>query len=350
MRRAGLAPAAVAVIERQATHLARLVDDLLDLARITHGKITLRKETVELGRVVADAVQASESLIARQRQQLILSLAAEPLHVEGDPTRLAQVVANLLNNAARYTPEGGRIELRTQAADDSVLLCVCDQGIGIAPDMLRHIFDPFTQAAPPGRGGGLGIGLALVQGLVQLHGGQVTARSAGPGRGSEFEVCLPRVEAPAPAAAEPPRRATGPQHILLVEDNEDARTMLAELLRLGGHEVTEAGSGRAGLEQLRHRPPALALVDIGLPDMTGYEVARAARATPDGRDVFLVALTGYGQAEDRRRALEAGFDDHVVKPVDEKQLLRLLAHAAEPRRGGAAIPDRGPSSRPGPPG
>jgi signal transduction histidine kinase/ActR/RegA family two-component response regulator len=318
-----------ATIARQGAHMSRLLDDLLDLSRVTHGKIDLRREKVELAAVIADAIQATRVLVEGRRHHLTLSIDEQPLRVEADPTRLAQVVANLLNNAAKYTEPGGRIELRAVREGDEAVLCVKDTGIGIPSTMLSSIFEPFTQVNPSldREHGGLGIGLALVRRLVELHGGRVEAHSPGAGRGSEFVVRLPlgRSSAPTPGRKKQTSAPSLKRHVLLIEDNSDGRAMLGDLLRLWGHEVEEAADGLDGLERIRRRRPEVALVDIGLPGLDGYRLAREVRALPGGQDVLLLAVTGYGQPEDRRRALEAGFNIHLVKPLDLGRLARLLS-------------------------
>ncbi len=315
----------LAIVERQVQHLARLVDDLLDVSRVTFGKIELQRGPVDL-RAVAEGAVAG----LRDAGRLVhheLTLSGEAVWVEGDAARLAQVVTNLLENAVKYTPAGGRIEVAAGREDGQARLSVRDTGIGIEPALLGRIFGSFVQA-PQQRDrprGGLGLGLALVHRIVQLHGGTVEARSDGPGRGSEFVVRLPAVSPPdpGPAGGAPARRAPG-RRILIVEDNADARESLRLLLELGGHDVVEAEDGVRGLDLAVGVRPDLALVDVGLPGLDGYELARKLRATAEGRDLRLVALTGYGQPEDRRRALAAGFDAHLVKPVDPDRLAELL--------------------------
>ncbi len=323
------------IIERQGQHLARLVDDLLDLSRITHGKIELRREPVDLAAVLTDAVQEVRSQVEDRGHDLAIELDRGPLVVEGDPTRLAQVVANLLSNADRYTPPGGRIELAGCREGDEVVLRVRDSGRGIPAEMLGKVFETFLQvdAGLDRTLGGLGIGLALVRRLVEMHGGRVTAHSDGEGKGSTFEVRLPRTrQRAAEAVPDGPARVT-PRRILLVEDSEDGREMLGALLRLAGHEVQGVGDGAAGLQWMRRELPDVALVDIGLPELDGYALARAVRALPGGERVLLLAVTGYGQPEDRAKALAAGFDDHLVKPVDLEGLSRVLE-----TRGGKKTP------------
>jgi two-component system, chemotaxis family, CheB/CheR fusion protein len=324
------------VMERQIQHLTRMVDDLLDVSRITRGKIKLQKEPIELATVLARAVETSRPLIDRRRHQLTETLPAERVRLYGDVTRLAQVFANLLNNSAKYSEEGSRIGLYAALDGDEVEIRVRDTGIGIAPEMLPHIFALFTQAerALDRAQGGLGIGLSVVKRLVELHGGSVEAHSAGTGKGSEFVVRLPLLKSekseprgegvkPSVRAARPPARATA-QRILVVDDNVDSAETLALLLSAFGHEVRTAYDGAKALESAHAFCPQVVLCDIGLPRIDGYEVARQLRQLPEMAHVLLVALTGYGQEEDRRRSQEAGFDHHFVKPVDPADLERLL--------------------------
>jgi CheY-like chemotaxis protein len=316
------------VIDRQARHMARMLDDLLDVSRIVHGKIKLRREPVDLAQVLADAVEASRPSLDTCDHRLTRRGPAGPLFVEGDATRLEQVFVNLLNNAARYTPPGGNVGLEVEPAGDRVRVRVCDDGEGIAPDMLGRVFDLFTQAdkSLARAKGGLGIGLTLVKRLVELHGGAVAAASDGPGRGSAFTVTLPlREPARLPAAAG--GNVTGGIRVLLIEDNDDARTMLQELLRLWGYQVESACDGPAGLERAWAWRPDVVLIDIGLPGLDGYEVARALRRSEYGRCPLLVAVTGYSQPSDRRRAFAAGFDAHLVKPVELDQLAAIIERA-----------------------
>jgi signal transduction histidine kinase len=323
---------------RQVALMVRLIDDLLDVSRITRGKIELRKELVDVARVAADAVETARPLIQERRHHLETALPAEPLRLEADPARLAQVIANLLNNAAKYTEPGGRIRLAAERQDGEAVVRVRDTGIGVRPEMLPKIFDLFQQAdRPEGRvSEGLGIGLTLVKRLVELHGGRVSAHSAGPGQGSEFVVRLPLPAAPglvrAPSSR-PTRGAAGAagRRVLIVEDNADAADSLALLLRALGHEVRVVGDGPAALEAASSFRPDVALLDIGLPEMDGYEVARRLRRDPALGDAVLVALSGYGQEEDRRRSHAAGFDVHLVKPVDLEGLQALLADAPPAR-------------------
>jgi PAS domain S-box-containing protein len=326
----------LAMMQRQIDQLVRLVDDLLDVSRITRGKIQLRREPLDLAEVVARAVETSHPLVAAGKHALTTTLPPEPVRVEGDPVRLAQVFSNLLNNAAKFTPEGGRIDLTVETQGAQAVIRVSDEGLGIPAEMLPRVFDLFTQADhdPGPVRDGLGIGLTRVKRLVVMHGGSVEARSDGPGRGSEFTVRLPLLasavarDAPAPA---PPALADAPCRVLVVDDNRDAARALALLLRLSGHEVHTAPDGPSGLDAVASFAPDVVLLDIGMPGMDGYEVARLVRQSPSLRDVCLVALTGWGQEDDIRHAREAGFDHHLLKPVDMNRLTDTLRQV--PRRG-----------------
>jgi signal transduction histidine kinase len=319
------------MMERQVQLMVRLVDDLLDVSRITRGKIELRKEAIELAAVVARAVETARPLIETRNHELTTDIAPGSLLIQGDLVRLGQVVANLLNNAAKYMEPGGRIWLKGGREGDQIVLHVRDAGIGIAPEMLPQVFDLFTQADhPPSLSqGGLGIGLTLVRRLVEMHGGKVEAHSEGLGKGSEFVVSLPALPAvPASSAKRKNDAAGGPapaRRVLVVDDNVDSADSLAELLRVWGHEVQAVYNGSQALAAAPAFRPELALLDIDMPDMSGYELARQLR-TRDGLDgTAYVALTGYGQEEDRRRSTAAGFRAHLVKPVDPEGLRQLLA-------------------------
>jgi two-component system CheB/CheR fusion protein len=320
------------VIDRQAEHLGRLVDDLLDVSRITQGKITLRKEKVDLIGAIGRALEACRPLIDARGQRLNVSLPDSALPVEGDPTRLTQVVANLLNNAAKFTPEGGLIWLTAESVAGEVVLRVRDTGAGIAADLLPHVFDLFRQAdrSLDRSQGGLGVGLTLVRSLLDLHGGSVEAFSEGPEQGSEFVVRLPALatqELPRPAAPVTASdvRPTAAYRILVVDDNVDSAESIGLLLELNAHHVRLAHDGPTALEVATSFRPEVIVLDIGLPGMDGYEVARRLRSGSATRDVLLIALTGYGQAEDRLRSHAAGFDHHLVKPVDTDLLQDLIA-------------------------
>ncbi len=317
------------VINRQIGHLSRLVDDLLDLTRITRGSIQLVRERLDLARVVRDTVEDHRAGFDAIGVALVLQLPPAPLHVEGDETRLAQVVGNLLANSAKFTPRGGAVTVRLEEGQGrAALLEVRDTGEGIEPDVLPRIFEPFSQAdrSLARSRGGLGLGLSLVKRLVELHGGTVSATSAGRGAGTEVAVRLPLLDPPLAAAeAAAPRVPTRVAHVLVVEDNADAAETLREALELEGMEVTLAPDGEAGLAAARRRAPDLVICDIGLPgDLDGYGVARAMRADPGLRRVPLVALTGYVGPEDRARAREAGFDLHLGKPTRLADLLGAI--------------------------
>jgi signal transduction histidine kinase len=322
------AAGAQAMMERQLAHLVRLVDDLLDVSRITRGKVELRRERVRVRDVVEHAVETSRPLVEAGRQLLAVSHAGEPLWVDGDLTRLAQVVSNLLNNAARFTPTGRRIDVLARREGDQAVIEVRDEGAGIPAETLPRVFELFAQGghAADRAGGGLGIGLSLARALCELHGGTIDAASPGPGLGSTFTVRLPLAPAPVPAdgAATPAARGRA-RRVLVVDDNVDAADSLALLLRLGGHEVATAQDGPAAIEAARRQPPEVVFLDIGLPGMDGYEVARRLRADPATAGTRLVALTGWGADEDRRRSHDAGFDLHLTKPVEAEAIERVLA-------------------------
>jgi signal transduction histidine kinase/CheY-like chemotaxis protein len=321
------------IIARQAEHMTDLVNDLLDVSRVTRGLVTLEKEELDVNAVVAGALEQVRPLIESKRHSLTMQLSGEPVHVLGDRTRLVQVLSNILNNAAKYTPPGGQILVRVTATDDRVVVVVSDNGIGIEPEVLPYIFELFTQAerTPDRSQGGLGIGLALVKSLVALHGGTVDARSEAPGRGSEFEICLPRLDATRAldgnALHEEGEARVEPLRVMVVDDNQDAAQMLAMLLEVQGHAVSVEYDGRGALQRARRELPQVMLLDIGLPDTDGYALARQLRAIPELQGATLVALTGYGQNEDRRLAEEAGFDHHLVKPADLAQVGEILAAA-----------------------
>ncbi|MGJ9417333.1 ATP-binding protein [Massilia sp. CMS3.1] len=326
------------IIARQAEHMTDLVNDLLDVSRVTRGLVTLEKEEIDVNAVVAGALEQVRPLIESKRHSLTMQLSGEPVHVLGDRTRLVQVLSNILNNAAKYTPPGGQLVLRVTAHGDQVVVVVSDNGIGIEPDVLKYIFDLFTQAerTPDRSQGGLGIGLALVKSLVALHGGSVEARSPAPGQGSEFEIRLPRIDAAGGLTGDASRDAGAarvePLRILVVDDNQDAAQMLATLLEVQGHAVTVEYDGRGALQRARLERPQVMLLDIGLPDTDGYALARQLRAIPELQGATLVALTGYGQNEDRRLAEEAGFDHHLVKPANLERVGEILAQVQQANR------------------
>jgi CheY-like chemotaxis protein/two-component sensor histidine kinase len=335
------------MMERQLGHLVRMVDDLLDISRVTLGKLTLKKERVDFRAILHSALETARPLIELSGHELALRLSKDPLPLDADPTRLAQVIANLLNNAAKYTPAGGRIQLTADIDSASALVIkVSDTGIGIPPDMVQRVFDMFTQV---GRSmdraqGGLGIGLTLVRRLVQMHGGTIDAESPGTGLGSTFTVRLPladvRPDAAAPSDAVLDLVQTR-LRILVVDDNVDAAESLAMLLDLSGHTTRLAHSGKEALTATREFKPQVIFLDIGLPELNGYEVAEFIRADNEIQQPLLVALTGWGAEDDRRRAQEAGFDRHLVKPVESSTLEEVLASYTDER---AALKRR-PSTR-----
>jgi signal transduction histidine kinase len=334
------------VLDRQAGQLARIVEDLIDLARIVERKVEMRRERVEVRSIVETSVETSRPQMEEGQLRLIVSLPQEPLYLDADPVRLSQVLVNLLNNAAKHTGPGGRITLavdRTSAnTDDStgssgssnnfgdIVIRVRDTGIGITPALLPHIFEMFTQGprtTMQGRGG-LGVGLALVRNLVEMHDGSVQAHSAGPGQGSEFTVRLPMAAPPKRAMKEKDKRGTAgdipSRRIIVVDDNDDQVQSLAMLLTLMGHTVQRAANGPDAIEQAMEFRPDVMLIDIGMPEMEGYEVARRLRGQAETRDVYLVAQTGWGSDSDRQRSREAGFDDHLVKPLTSSDLENIL--------------------------
>ena len=321
---------AMNMIQRQVDHMVRLVDDLLDVSRATQGKIKLRTTRVDLAQVVAHAVETARPLIDLQHHELNVSLPPETVWLEGDEIRLAQIVANLLNNASKYTDYGGRIWLSAAREGEQLMLRVRDTGIGIAPDVLPRIFDLFTQAdgSLDRAHGGLGIGLCLVQKLVALHGGDVQAYSDGPGKGSEFVVRLPVAAPPHPLPSASGNFGPTPSYrVLIVDDNVDAATTLAMMFRVWKHNVEVVHDGQSALEMADRYQPDIVLLDIGLPGKNGYEVAEELRRRPAFEQTLIAAITGYGQDEDRRQSDAAGFDQHLVKPVEIRFLRELLTHS-----------------------
>jgi len=319
------------VIERQLSHLTRLVDDLLDVARITRGRINLSREPTELAVLIARAVETVQPLIQARGHEFTSEIPAATLRINADPLRLTQAFGNVLGNAAKYTERGGRISLTVCRQGTDVEIRVRDTGVGIPAEQLPRIFDLFTQVRSDHSQSGLGIGLALVRRLLQMHGGTITAHSEGPGQGTEFLIRLPLLPETTQSAngeksttgtedAPPVRR-----RILVADDNADALETLATVLELGGHEVFSAANGSLALECAERHLPEVALLDIGMPLLDGYEVARRIRAQAWGKRITLVALTGWGQDSDRRRSQEAGFDSHLVKPLDLDKLTQLLA-------------------------
>lgn len=320
------------VIQRQVTHLTRLVDELLDVSRITRGKITLSREPMDVATLITRAIETVQPLMQERGHEFVVDTPHAPLRVDGDPVRLTQALGNVLGNAAKYTARGGRISLSCGQNGGNVEIRVRDNGIGIPAELLPRIFDLFTQLdhrTPDHHVSGLGIGLALVRRLVHMHGGRVAASSEGAGLGSEFTISLPALTGEAPRSDQQPPLGDDapaiPRRILVVDDNEDALDSLAALLKLCGHEVFSAANGLLALEAAERHLPDVVLLDIGMPVLDGYEVARRIRAREWGKTVTLVALTGWGQDADRRRSQEAGFDSHLVKPLDLDRLTRLLA-------------------------
>lgn len=335
------------VIARQVQHLCRMVDDLLDVSRITRGMVTIAKRPVDLGPILARAVEMASPLLESRQHHLDVDVPQGGLHLDGDPDRLAQVFANLLANAAKYTDPGGRIELSAAREGEELVVAVRDNGVGMTPELLARVFDLFVQGAqgPERSAGGLGIGLALVKSLVTMHGGDVEARSEGPGKGSEIIVRLPAsAAAPAEGAAPhraPARPASAPRRVLVVDDNEDAADLLADALRGEGWEVAVAVDGPQALSLLSSFQPEVAVLDLGLPVMDGYELAAQIRERLGPRAPRLLALTGYGQDRDRKASEAAGFERHLVKPVRAEELVAAIAEpgaAGEPTAPAAAQP------------
>ena len=325
------------MMDRQLSQMVRLIDDLMDVSRVSRGKIDLKKGLIDLKTVISLAVETSLPLIEAGRHELAIDLPAQPLSVEADSTRLAQVISNLLNNAAKYTPDGGRIEIRAQRENDEVLVRVKDNGVGIPGEMLPRVFDMFSQVGKDldRAQGGLGIGLTLVRRLTEMHGGAVKAESAGPGTGSTFTVTLPLVPAQT-ALADRTDTASAPSvepggrrlRVLVVDDNADGATMLSMLIGMHGHETELAHNGHDALAKLADWNPQVVFLDIGLPGLNGYEVARRVRAQEEacgGARTILVALTGWGSDDDKRRSREAGFDLHLTKPADANEVEAIVA-------------------------
>jgi signal transduction histidine kinase len=321
-----------AMMERQVGHMVRLIDDLLDLSRITNGKIELRKERIELASAVQDAVEAIRPFMEESGHELTVTLPSKPVYVDGDRTRLAQIFANLLNNSAKFTESGGQIRLTVDQQGSDVVVSVKDKGIGIPPDMLPRIFNMFTQVdrSLDRSQGGLGIGLSLVRGLVEMHGGRVEAHSAGLGTGSEFIVRLPVMLWPSRRSGNGDRESSAinpgsVRRILIVDDYEDSAICLGLMLKIMGHETLTAHDGLEAVESAATFRPDVILLDIGLPKLNGYQVCRRIREEPWGERMVLIALSGWGQEEDKLRSKDAGFNFHMVKPVDPAALEKLLS-------------------------
>jgi len=324
------------VVERQVTHLAQLVDDLLDVSRITQGKISLKKEAVELARVIQHSIDTARTLLDAKRHNLSVAVSPAPIWVYGDFARLSQVVGNILNNAAKYTSEGGKIELTASAERGEALICVRDNGIGIDAALLPHVFELFTQGerSLDRSQGGLGVGLTVVQRLVDLHQGRVEVHSDGVGKGSLFRVILPCISEVPQAAGEERVAAAfaavpAGKRVLVIDDNIDAAESIAVYLRLEGHEVRTVSDGPQAVAIAQVFAPQVAVVDIGLPGMNGYEVARRLRLRGSDAPTLLIALTGYGQKEDRARSIQAGFHHHFVKPADPRIIQSAIASSYE---------------------
>jgi signal transduction histidine kinase/ActR/RegA family two-component response regulator len=316
------------MMDRQITQLTRLIDDLLDVSRIDRGKLELRSEQIALDAAVRTAIETATPNIATKSHELVVRYAAQPLHVHGDAVRLAQAISNLLNNAAKFTPRGGRIELSMRAEGENAVVSVADNGIGLAPENLARVFDMFFQIDSSQSAGGLGLGLTLARSIVERHGGRVEARSAGVGKGTEFLVSLPLVAAAAPAADDvgaAVHRLRAGRRVLVVDDNVDAAGSLAELLRLEGHQVETALDGAAALRIAETQRPEVAFIDLNMHGMDGIELAKRLRSAPWGRDATLVAVTGMGQQTDIARTREAGFDEHLTKPADPRRVMQLSA-------------------------
>jgi signal transduction histidine kinase/CheY-like chemotaxis protein len=319
------------IITRQTRHMTKIVDDLLDVARVTRGLVTVDKAPLDFTRVVSAAVDQARPLLDARRHELTIEMPRSRLEIIGDHARLVQVLSNLLNNAAKYTPEFGLIKLKIVTTSKELCFSVEDNGTGIAPDLMPELFDLFSQGSRSidRAQGGLGLGLALVKTLVELHGGSVRAFSEGVGQGAQFMVRLPLAQGPSRIATEDkpacPGQKPGSVRLMVVDDNADAARTLANLLQLDGHTVRVAYDGRAALEQARREPFEVFMLDLGLPGMDGLELARHLRGMPDTRDALLVAITGYGQPGDRAKSLAAGFDEHFVKPIDSDALRTVLS-------------------------
>ncbi len=320
----------VGVIKRQVTQLTRLVDDLLDVSRITQGRIELKREPLELGAIISQAVEVVDSLFREQRHKVSIAMGYRPLYVLGDNARLVQCVGNVLTNSAKYTDPDGEISIRSFSSDGTAVLQITDNGVGISPDLLPRIFDLFVQSERTldRAQGGLGIGLSVVKRLIEMHGGKVQARSDGLGRGTTFEIRLPLIQRPRTTVDAHAPLSTAPQRILVVDDNIDAADTLGMLLELEGHEAQAVYTPAEALERARTFRPDIVLLDIGLPGMNGYELAQRFRSMPELDGVRLIALTGYGKSEDQQRTKAAGFDDHLVKPVDAVTLKSALMRAS----------------------
>jgi CheY-like chemotaxis protein len=322
---------ALKILERQVRYLSRLIEDLLDASRVMRGAIQLRSERMELGPAVSHALEVVRSVIEGRNHHLSINSPTEPIVLDADPVRIEQILVNMLHNAAKYTPEGGEISMTYGREGDQAVIRVADNGIGIAPEHIHEVFDLFMQVdnSLERSLGGLGIGLTLVKSLAELHGGSVEAHSAGIGKGSEFVVRLPAQPAPDSTAEGSTESASpaGPLRILIVDDNQDSSESLARLLQNMGHETRTAATGEKAIEIAREFRPAIALLDIGLPVMNGFELARRLRAEPEHKNLTIVAISGYGKDDDMNRARESGIDDYAVKPIALDRLNKILAQA-----------------------
>ncbi|RYE53364.1 MAG: response regulator, partial [Sphingobacteriales bacterium] len=317
------------LIERHISQMTHLVDDLMEASRISQGKLDLRKKRIDLTETIQNAIESSYEIMAESKHKLTVEKQETPIFIDADSTRINQIISNLLNNAAKYTPDGGTILLSVFQDVDEAVVSVSDSGIGIPPEQLSNIFTMFSQLAPAleRSQGGLGIGLALVHGLVKLHGGTIVARSEGEAKGSEFIVRLPIAKSPAEIAPDIENSSTADvtgKRILVIDDNIDAAESLAMLLEMTGHITCTAHDGMAGLNIAEEFNPDIILLDIGLPNINGYEVAQRIRQQPWGKDLFLIAATGWGQDKDKELAKKAGFDKHLTKPIDFQKLNSLL--------------------------
>jgi two-component system CheB/CheR fusion protein len=320
-------PKLLDVVDRQTQQMGHLLDDLLEVTRVTENKIELRRRVVDLRTVIQDATDAVQAVMKARGLSFEVCAPAEPLYVHGDPTRLQQIQVNLLSNAAKYTEQGGHVTLHAERDGDNAVIRIKDNGVGIAKDMLDSVFELFVQSARTldRSAGGLGVGLTLARSLVAMHGGSISAHSEGEGKGSEFVVTLPLADGPpSERASRPAPSVNGKAKVLIVEDNDDSRELMFQLLDHAGHECRTASTGTSALEVLHGFAPDIAILDVGLPEMDGFELARRIRQDPEHAHTILIAVTGYGRASDHAASREVGFDGHLVKPVDTNNLLSLL--------------------------
>jgi CheY-like chemotaxis protein/two-component sensor histidine kinase len=319
----------IEILDRQVNHMVRMVDDLMDVARLERGKVVLQKQRVDLNNAVGSAVESCFAAARAKGHRISVSFHSEAVPVEADPVRLEQIVCNLVNNAIKFTPHAEEIRVSTAIEGGFAQVSVTDRGIGFRPEEAAQLFEPFTQVNPTlaRTAGGLGMGLTIVQRLAELHGGSASATSAGPGKGSRFVVRIPLAGGAEASRQEAPRMALAGRgrRVVVVEDNPDIRESLHVLMRLWGHEVAMAGDGRDGVALVLEKRPEIALIDIGLPGMNGYEVARAIRKRFPNGEIRLIAVTGYGQPTDRELAMQAGFDRHLLKPIKPEVLQQLLS-------------------------